>query len=124
MALTICEIRWVTHIWQELYLPFFQPSLLYYENAFARHIASNFSFHERTKHIDLEWHIVRGKLQQGLFRLLHVSSTQQVADILTKPLNLKPFYQNLYKLGFHSIYPQVYAGYYKLNWFLLLFWVC
>lgn len=81
MASTIFELQWLTNILKEILKSFKQLALLYYDNVSAIHIASNSSFHDRTKHIDLDYHLVREKLQQGLFHFLHVSSSQQLVDV-------------------------------------------
>ncbi|XP_058741841.1 uncharacterized mitochondrial protein AtMg00810-like [Vicia villosa] len=104
MATTVCEIQWITNLLQELKIPLHTPANLYCDNASSRHIASNSSFHERTKDIDLDCHLVREKLQERLFHLLPVTSLQQLADVFTKPLDTTPFLDNLSKLGLHSIY--------------------
>src|SRR4051812_35413798 len=110
MASTVCELQWLTNFLHELHIQFKTPSLLYCDNASAIHIANNSSFHERTKHIEIDCHIVREKLQQQLFQLLPVSSSQQLADLFTKPLDPSLFKSNICKLGLHTIYPQIYGG--------------
>ncbi|CAL0299700.1 unnamed protein product [Lupinus luteus] len=98
LAATSCELQWLTYLITS-FLPHITPSLLFCDNASACHIANNNVFHERTKHIEIDCHIVREKLQQKLFHLLPISSKEQYADILTKPLDPQPFHYLLSKLG-------------------------
>jgi len=46
-----------------LEVSFEQPSLLYCDNDATRYISSNPMFHERTKHIEIDCHIV-GKIEE------------------------------------------------------------
>ena len=39
------------------------------------------------KHIAIDFHFVRTKVQDGELRVSHVSSADQLADALTKPLS-------------------------------------
>lgn len=50
------------------------------------HIAANPVFMS-TNHIEIDCHVVRDKFQSGILHLLPISSNEQVADILTKPLH-------------------------------------
>lgn len=39
------------------------------------------------KHVRIDFHFVRDKVQDGIIRVSHVSNTDQLADALTKPLS-------------------------------------
>jgi len=107
LTTTSCEIQWISYILHDLCIQLDPPPVLYCDNQAARHIAQNPSFHERTKHIDIDCHVIRECLQNNLFHLLPMSSSDQLADIFTKALHRTNFKLNVHKLGMLSIHHPV-----------------
>ena len=79
-------------------------SFVYCDNKSAIRIAKNPTFYERTKHIEIDCHFVQTKLQEDLIHLILDFSSNQVVDILTKPLNPRLFRDNLSKLNMKDIH--------------------
>ncbi|XP_040374694.1 uncharacterized protein LOC112199378 [Rosa chinensis] len=88
MAMTCRELTWLRYILQDFEIIQDKPASLYCDNQAALHIAANPVFHERTKHIEIDCHVVREKLQAGLISTRYVPSSLQIADIFTKYLDL------------------------------------
>ncbi|GAU43620.1 hypothetical protein TSUD_185130 [Trifolium subterraneum] len=104
LAQATCEGQWLMYLLQDFKIAHTEPIILYCDNNSALHIAANPVFHERTKHIEIDCHVVRDKVQNDLIHLLPVSSKEQVADILTKPLHPGPFNALHAKLGMIDIF--------------------
>jgi len=107
MAHTACEVQWLYHLMHDLHLCTTQPAIIYCDNTSAIKIANNPVFHERTKHIEIDCHTIREKIQQGLIKLLPMKMNHQLADILLKALPPGLFSQLSSKLGTQNIYCQL-----------------
>ena len=64
----------------------FAATIICCDNQGAQALAKNPTSHARSKHIDIQHHFVREKVQDGTLELQHVASNDQIADGLTKPL--------------------------------------
>ena len=91
LALATREAQWLSYVLKDLGAPLGKPVNLYCDSKSTIYIATNPVFHERTKHIETNCHIVRDKWQEDLIYLLPISTHEQVADIMTKPLASRPF---------------------------------
>lgn len=76
-------------------------TVIYCDNQGAQALARNPTSHARSKHIDIQHHFVRDKVQDGTIELRHVASNDQIADGLTKPLPKDKFLKFRYDIGLY-----------------------
>ncbi|KAF2296275.1 hypothetical protein GH714_037211 [Hevea brasiliensis] len=56
------------------------------DNVGATYLTANPIFHSRIKHVEVDYHFVRDKVANKDLQVRYISSKDQVADVLTKPL--------------------------------------
>ena len=96
------EVRWLQKLLSELGFP--QPvrapgrggataepsslqnrgTVIYEDNTGDIQISRNDVFHNRTKHVDIQWHFVLQYVEEGRVCITHVGTSDQVADLMTK----------------------------------------
>ncbi|XP_071724613.1 uncharacterized mitochondrial protein AtMg00810-like [Rutidosis leptorrhynchoides] len=88
MADAVAELIWLKGLLVELGAKIEQPIELFCDNEAALHIAANPVYHERTKDIERDCHLVREQLQNRLIQVNHLSTIEQLADVFTKALGI------------------------------------
>ena len=64
---------------------------LFCDNQSALYLARNPTFHSKTKHIRVQYHFVREKVEEGTVDMQKIHTDDNVADYLTKAINRDKF---------------------------------
>ena len=107
MATTTCELTWILHLLQDLHVKHNRPVLMYCDNQAALHIAANPMFHERSKHIEADCHVVRNRIIDGILKTFYVSTKNQLADVFTKALGVENYLRLISRLGVINIFAHI-----------------
>lgn len=99
VANTSAETIWICSLLVELGIKISAPPVIYCDNVGATYICANPIFHSRMKHVALDYHFMRNQITSGSLRVVHVSTKDQLADALTKPLSRSPFRTQSDKIG-------------------------
>ena len=81
----VTSLKWYANMLREMALEQEKPQL-FIDNQAAIKLIKNPTHHTRTRHIDVKYKLVREAYQEGDFYLSYTPTTEQLADVLTKPL--------------------------------------
>lgn len=113
MAACVAEVVWLLGLLQDLGVSVPRIVSLHYDSKVAIQIAANPTFHERTKHIDIDCHFVREKVKEGMIQTTYLATQSQIADMLTKGLGVSQHHLLLSKLGVLNIFHREYWNVYE-----------
>ena len=104
MASAVAEVVWLVKLFKELGVEVHTPVTIYSDSKSAIQIAANPVLHERTKHIELDCHFIREKIQNGLVQTQYLNTKEQEADMLTKGLGKTQHEYLLSKFGVLNLF--------------------
>lgn len=72
MATTTCKLVWLAYLLKDLHIHVHIPITLFCDNKAAQQIATNPCYHDRTKHLDIDYHFIRDKVQDGFIQTAYI----------------------------------------------------
>jgi hypothetical protein len=93
VANAAAELLWIQALFRDLGVFLQQAPVLFCDNIGATYLTSNPAYHARTKHIEIDYHFVRDCVASKTLVVNFLSSKDQLADALTKPLASHRFHQ-------------------------------
>ena len=82
-AAVTCELIWLRYLFKDIKVSFSSPAVLHCNQA-ALQVAANLVFHEPTKHIKIDCHVVTEKIQVVYIITAYVTTKNQIEDVSQK----------------------------------------
>ncbi|KAL1206830.1 Retrovirus-related Pol polyprotein from transposon RE1 [Cardamine amara subsp. amara] len=101
VAVVDLEVKWICSLITELGIKLLSVPIVHCDNIGATYLCANPVFHSRMKHIaiGIDYHFVQELVQQGYLHVSHITTIDQLADALTKPLSCARFLNLAVKIG-------------------------
>ena len=103
MAKGLCEILWLRRLLTEIGFAPTSEMDLFCDNKAAITIVHSPIHHDCTKHVEIDRHFIKENLKAKIIQFPFVKSEDQLADILTKAVSSKYFYNSLGKLRIEDL---------------------
>ena len=100
----IREIMWIRRLLEELKMTGSSPMKLYCDNKAAISVAHNPVLHDHTKHVEVDKHFIKEKVNNGLVCMTYIPTEEQVTDVFTKGLHKRQFDFLVGKLAMEDIF--------------------
>lgn len=98
LATSTSEVLWLFSVLKEIGYPSTKPPSLWCDNLGATYLTGNHIFTTRSRHLEIEFHFVRDLVARNQLVVNYISTDDQIADLLTKPLPEAKFHGQRDKL--------------------------
>jgi hypothetical protein len=102
-ATAACQAVWLHRLLADMTGKGGGPTTIFIDNKSAIQLCKNPVFHDRSKHIEVRYHFTRECVEAGKICAEHISTGDQLADILTKPLARVRFQELRARLGMVNV---------------------
>lgn len=86
IANATAKVLWLKSLLKEMGIPVTLRTKLWCDNVGATYLTANPVFHAQTKYVEIDFNFVREQVRNGFLQVQFLSTKDQIADILTKPL--------------------------------------
>ena len=97
------EVVWLRRLLSKLGLNINSPTVLHVDNQSTIAIAHNLKFHDHTKHIEVQHHFLRHKVEGEEIHFEYTPTDEQTTDVLTKGLVHEKHKQFSKAMGLHCL---------------------
>jgi hypothetical protein len=98
-----CQAVWLPQLVAEIRNSAVSKPVLRVDNKSAISSIKNPVHHDRSKHIDTRFHLIREYANSGQIEVRFISTQEQLGGILTKPLGKVKFQELCIKIGLQSV---------------------
>ncbi|XP_020681876.1 MAP3K epsilon protein kinase 1 [Dendrobium catenatum] len=92
LAAAITDIIWLRQLLQDFKIQVLHPTDLYCDSTSTIALDNNPVFHAKTKHMEIDHHFIRHHIHSNIIRVQKISTQDQLANILTKPLSTSRYH--------------------------------
>ncbi|CAL8176000.1 unnamed protein product [Prunus armeniaca] len=91
LANTAVDLAWIRQVLLDLKVCLPEPPTISCDNLSALSLSSNPIYHSRIKHLDIDFHFVRERVQRNDLTVQYIPIEEQLADVFTKGLHSPVF---------------------------------
>jgi len=99
LSYALHKVLWIHLFLTFLWLPIPTPFPLLCDNQSAIKLANSNTSSSQSKHIDVSYHFICEKIEDGIFETFWISTADMIADIFMKPLLFPVFSKHHLALG-------------------------
>jgi hypothetical protein len=103
LANTTAAIIWIQTLLKELQVTSPPHTKVWVDNMGVKYLAFNPIFHDKMKHVEVDYHFVRKRVAKRLLEVDYVTTGDQTADGFTKGLTMRKLENFKYNLNMRGV---------------------